>query len=925
MGGDHKCSVCQATFTRPQHVARHMRSHTGDRPYKCPQCGDQFARSDLLSRHVNKCHPEHKEGDTGGGNAQQASSTSRRKGISASRATTSKQACDQCVQNSLPCDGCNPCAKCVQRKCRCTFVKFHRQTAPSGPGHTHPHTTAGYGVKSDPLGLGIGGMSAAALGLPIGMGYDALGGSSGTSSISSSLGSTSSMPADYSFNPVFDLDMGGPAGGGTNSKYGGVTQNEDFAAKYRQQAELLRQMGTGNPGTSSSYTGGSQVASGGAGNWWPTAASTSFPGTSSAALAGTPSSLPSARYALLEELPQRGRFEATVGNPSQQRRASIPAEWPERHAQIMAERRLHGQQGSPQFPQQGSPFQDAPHPSQQGSPYQAGGPFSHSPPYGQPAGSSSYGQAGGSPPYGQSAGFPAHYGQPGSHQGSPYVGEGGFGSQHSSPYQAQGEWGAPMEGMRQPMAASMSGQAPMPGQAPMAGQSMQGQSMAPGQSMEGIRGQPPMDGLRQQQLVDQHLADQRQQQLVENRLAEVRKIPGVNGWDAQMGMHRGGEAGSHSSSPTPSSSLSRHSSISSRSSVSVSRHPSTSDRHAAAAGRHPSFGSNDGRPYSSSGASDQQEGGFSSAFGLMSLDDPAVLAGLATDGAEFFSAEATSGAPGTVPQQNGRPRGVGFMSVDDLTPMPRTGGLGLGSPSKLGLASPSRAEETQELRDFWKAYIQTPGGSGGRSAGINGGFDLNNVATSPTGYRRTRVSSLPSVKTPTAEGAGGVGNDAKQSTLHGAAEDLRSYEAAVLARRAPVHLNLVPRIRRGTNSSKDKASPKDMHGAASSANQSPYSSASPSPHTGHVSFAPMHQGTQPFPTQGGSGGGENMLRPSFKRLASSTLEPELVKKRNTIEEGDDPFLREVSSSNASPYSSVENSPAPGSAPFAAAQAGLMQA
>ena len=26
MAGDHKCPVCQATFTRPQHVARHMRS-----------------------------------------------------------------------------------------------------------------------------------------------------------------------------------------------------------------------------------------------------------------------------------------------------------------------------------------------------------------------------------------------------------------------------------------------------------------------------------------------------------------------------------------------------------------------------------------------------------------------------------------------------------------------------------------------------------------------------------------------------------------------------------------------------------------------------------------------------------------------------------------------------------------------------------
>ncbi|KZV63596.1 hypothetical protein PENSPDRAFT_202610 [Peniophora sp. CONT] len=128
MAGDHKCPVCQATFTRPQHVARHMRSHTGDRPYRCQHCGDQFARSDLLSRHVNKCHPNEKP--------LSSSAPQRRKGsTSATRATTSKQACDQCVQSSLPCDGANPCSKCVHRKCRCTFVKFHRQTAPLGPGH----------------------------------------------------------------------------------------------------------------------------------------------------------------------------------------------------------------------------------------------------------------------------------------------------------------------------------------------------------------------------------------------------------------------------------------------------------------------------------------------------------------------------------------------------------------------------------------------------------------------------------------------------------------------------------------------------------------------------------------------------------------------------------------------------------------------
>ncbi|KAH9937888.1 uncharacterized protein BXZ73DRAFT_44744, partial [Epithele typhae] len=106
---------------------------TGDRPYKCQHCGDQFARSDLLSRHINKCHASEKPPTT--------TAPSRRKGTAAaSRATTSKQACDQCVTSSLPCDGANPCAKCVHRKCRCTYIKFHRQTAPAGPGHPLPQT-----------------------------------------------------------------------------------------------------------------------------------------------------------------------------------------------------------------------------------------------------------------------------------------------------------------------------------------------------------------------------------------------------------------------------------------------------------------------------------------------------------------------------------------------------------------------------------------------------------------------------------------------------------------------------------------------------------------------------------------------------------------------------------------------------------------
>ncbi|TFK93844.1 hypothetical protein K466DRAFT_510997 [Polyporus arcularius HHB13444] len=147
MAGDHKCPVCQSTFTRPQHVARHMRSHTGDRPYKCQHCGDQFARSDLLSRHINKCHASEKPPTT--------TAPSRRKGFAAaSRATTSKQACDQCVTSSLPCDGANPCSKCVSRKCRCTYIKFHRQTAPAGPGHPVPPTLPPPGIGRHDISLG---------------------------------------------------------------------------------------------------------------------------------------------------------------------------------------------------------------------------------------------------------------------------------------------------------------------------------------------------------------------------------------------------------------------------------------------------------------------------------------------------------------------------------------------------------------------------------------------------------------------------------------------------------------------------------------------------------------------------------------------------------------------------------------------------
>ncbi|WRT64102.1 uncharacterized protein IL334_001031 [Kwoniella shivajii] len=86
MGGDHKCPLCSATFTRPQHVGRHLRAHTGDRPYECKECPLRFARSDLLSRHVNKAH---KPPDENAPQDKKTTKKGRRKSFPAS--ATSKQ------------------------------------------------------------------------------------------------------------------------------------------------------------------------------------------------------------------------------------------------------------------------------------------------------------------------------------------------------------------------------------------------------------------------------------------------------------------------------------------------------------------------------------------------------------------------------------------------------------------------------------------------------------------------------------------------------------------------------------------------------------------------------------------------------------------------------------------------------------------
>ncbi|EGP83310.1 unnamed protein product [Zymoseptoria tritici ST99CH_3D7] len=109
------CTYCGQSFTRDEHLERHILTHTNVKPFKCFTCHMSFARRDLLQRHY-----------TVHGRDQNQNEIPAVNGMIPKSAGRTPIACSNCAKTKTKCDKKFPCSRCAGRNLRCTLRPTRR-------------------------------------------------------------------------------------------------------------------------------------------------------------------------------------------------------------------------------------------------------------------------------------------------------------------------------------------------------------------------------------------------------------------------------------------------------------------------------------------------------------------------------------------------------------------------------------------------------------------------------------------------------------------------------------------------------------------------------------------------------------------------------------------------------------------------------
>ncbi|KAI1662773.1 hypothetical protein F4813DRAFT_10129 [Daldinia decipiens] len=109
------CAYCGKSFTRKEHLERHIPSHTNVKPHRCSACQLSFARRDLLQRHHSTYHEARDPMEPLPGGVPTV-------------AGRTPIACLNCAQAKTGCDKRVPCARCADKNLECQ-ARFARRSS----------------------------------------------------------------------------------------------------------------------------------------------------------------------------------------------------------------------------------------------------------------------------------------------------------------------------------------------------------------------------------------------------------------------------------------------------------------------------------------------------------------------------------------------------------------------------------------------------------------------------------------------------------------------------------------------------------------------------------------------------------------------------------------------------------------------------